>query len=94
MITLIISITALFAPLIWELINDRYGDEDKKLDVLIRVILGLAAALVNFILIGKPILDSFLLSMAIFFMLFDYLINIILYKNDVHRLCKLVFTHG
>jgi hypothetical protein len=83
MIKLILSILVLFAPLTWELINDRFGDEDKKLDVLIRVILGIASALVNFILIGKPILDSFILSMAIFFLAFDYLINIILYKNDV-----------
>jgi hypothetical protein len=83
MIKLTISILSLFAPLVWESFDDSKGDHNKAQDVFLRCMIGLVAALVNFFLIGKPILDSFILSMAIHFMFFDYLINIILYKNDV-----------
>jgi hypothetical protein len=81
----IVSILTLFSPLLWELYNDLNGEtvEEKMNDVLWRLLLTAVAALTNFFLIGKPILDSFILSMAIHFMFFDYLINIILYKNNV-----------
>jgi hypothetical protein len=81
MIKLIISLASLFAPTVWELSDDARGDHNKTQDVLLRCLIGLAAALLNFFLIGKPILDSFLLSMAIHFMFFDYAIAFILIRN-------------
>lgn len=83
MIKLIISILSLFAPVTWECLDDSKGDHNKAQDVFLRFLIGLVAALINFFLIGKPIVDSFLLSMAIHFLLFDYAINIILYKRGI-----------
>jgi hypothetical protein len=77
----IISIILLFAPTVLELFDDTKGDKNKAADVLLRCLLGVGVALVGFFLIGKPILDSFILSMAIHFMFFDYLITFILLRN-------------
>lgn len=77
----IISIILLFAPTVLELFDDMKGDKNKAADVMLRCLIGVGVALVGFFLIGKPILDSFMLSMAIHFMFFDYLITYILLRN-------------
>ncbi len=78
-----ITISILFVPLIWELINDRNGDSNKKQDVFIRLLLALTASVVGFYLISKPIPYGLFLSLAIHFFAFDYLIVMILKKRGV-----------
>jgi hypothetical protein len=82
---MILAILLLFASTAWELYNDRDGEalSDKGLDVLLRVCFALAAAIIGYMLVDKPIIDGFILAMAIHFFAFDYLINYILWKRGV-----------
>lgn len=79
----LIAFLLLLTPLVWELISDRNGEtpKQKKLDVFIRVLIALIVALVGFFIADKPIVDGFVLSLAIHFMLFDYLIIMILNRR-------------
>lgn len=70
-------------PLAWELWNDRNGDLDKGRDVIIRCLLFIVCALVVHYLTGHKLIVTFNLAGAIHWLLFDYLINIILYRNGV-----------
>lgn len=81
----ILCILSLFAPLVWELFNDMGGDtkKSKRQDVFIRLLIALGAAVVGWYLIDKPIIDGFILSLAIHFLIFDYAINYILKKRGV-----------
>jgi hypothetical protein len=72
--------------LIRELFNDRTGDPDKSFDVIIRIALILIEALALTLLFNRPIGDSILLSCAVFFAGFDYLIHWIMIRKKVIEL--------
>lgn len=82
---MIFSILLLIVPLAWELYNDKDGEQlsDKGLDVLLRVCFALAAAIIGYMLVDKPIIDGFILAMAIHFFAFDYAIVWLLKKRGV-----------
>lgn len=81
MIWEIISFILLFAPLVVELIDDANADQNKEIDVLIRVAIGLAVAAVAWLTTDHNFLLAFNLSMAIHWLLFDYAINVLLNRN-------------
>lgn len=66
---------------LFELYGDRHGDFNKQGDLIWRVVLILAEAGLLAWLLHKPFVDSILLSSAIFFLVFDYLIAYVLIKN-------------
>lgn len=66
---------------IWELWNDRKGDFNKMLDVIIRIALLALEAVAAHLQLQKPYLVALNLSAAIFFFFFDYLIAFILIRN-------------
>lgn len=68
---------------LFETWNDRHGDLNKRADLVWRVILILAEAGLLAWVLHKPFIDSILLSSAIFFMTFDYLVAYVLIKNKV-----------
>lgn len=90
----LIAFLLLFCPLIWELFNDMGGEtqKEKKLDVFIRVLMALIAAIVGFFIANKPIVDGFILSLAIHFFAFDYLIVMILNRRVYEKKVNW-FTH-
>lgn len=92
----VLGIAILSAPLIWELWNDKNGDahisrvdwnEDvqmlsKRVDIYARfAIVGVASMANSFL--GHHPLQSIIMSGAIHFLLFDYLIVVVLTKNGV-----------
>jgi hypothetical protein len=81
----LIAFLLLFAPLVWEVLNDMNGEtlKEKKVDVFIRVLMALIAAIAGFFIADKPIIDGLILSLAIHFFFFDYLIHYILMKRGV-----------
>lgn len=79
----ILAITFLFTPLAWELFNDRNGDTDKKKDVVIRLIIAAQVALFHGAHSWLKWFAAFNLSLTIHWLLFDYLIHIILYRNGI-----------
>lgn len=83
MIIELLAFILLLSPLIWELITDANGDFDKKADVLVRGVIAALAATLAYVLTGRNILAAFNLSVALHFMLFDYMIAIILYNNGI-----------
>lgn len=68
---------------LWEVWEDRHGDLYKSQDVIIRIALLLAEAIALHFIFIKPLIDSLFLSIAVFFMFFDYLIAMVLIKNGV-----------
>jgi hypothetical protein len=78
-----LQILFLCVPTLWELWNDRKGDFNKQADVYIRVGLMAGGAFPIHGFSWFEFASGFFLSAAIFFMFFDYLINIILYRNNV-----------
>jgi hypothetical protein len=92
---LIIALLTLFLPLLWEIYSDRKGEtsEEKMRDVLWRLLLTAVAALTNFFLIGKPILDTIFLTLAIHWMFFDYIITWWLIKKGVIETHKTWFEY-
>lgn len=81
----LIAFVLLLCPLYWEIFNDMDGEtpKEKKLDVFIRVLMALIAAIVGFFIANKPIIDGFILSLAIHFFFFDYAITYVLQKRGV-----------
>lgn len=81
----IICFALLFAPLIWELQNDKDGEskDSKGKDVLIRIGIALTVAVIGWLLVGKPVIDGFILSLSIHFFLFDYILNFLLIAGGV-----------
>lgn len=97
MIQSIVAFILLFAPTIRETWNDRKGDFNKGADVIIRIVIGLLAALISSIILNRYLepfnihhiagrLVAFNMSMAIFFLFFDYLISYILIHNGTIEL--------
>lgn len=79
--TELLSILTLCLPTVWEIYNDRHGDLNKSSDVIWRIVIGLLAALAVSHLNLIRFVIAFNLSMAINFLLFDYLIAYILIRN-------------
>lgn len=77
----ILSFILLSAPTCYELYNDRNGDLNKKRDVIIRALLMVSFALLCWCLLHQNFFASLNLSVAIFFLLFDYIIILILNRN-------------
>lgn len=72
----------LWVPLFWELNDDKEGEalNRKKRDVFIRVGIALITAAFDYLFLSNNYLRAsacFVLSMAIHFFFFDYLMNII-----------------
>lgn len=84
----IICFLILFAPYVWEVLNDRYGDLDKKLDVALRIAIGTVASIICWYFTGHSFFAAGFMCFAIFFLLFDYTIAAILVKNKVIRPSK------
>lgn len=79
----IICFVILFAPYLWEVIDDRHGDLNKKIDVLWRVLIGAAASLFVWVMTGHSLWATGFMCFAIFFLLFDYTIAAVLIRNKV-----------
>ena len=67
----------LFSPLIWELFNDKQGDIHPNNDWMMRGIMMVASATLVSLFGTKGFFPALGLSLGIFFLLFDYLINIV-----------------
>lgn len=78
----IICFIILFAPLIVEVRDDRNGDHNKKMDVLWRILIGAGASVFVWLFTGHSLFEAALMCFAIFFLLFDYLINLVLKRPD------------
>ena len=78
----IICFLILFAPLVWELIDDKEGDRNKKIDVLWRVLIGAAASSFVWLFSRHSLAETAFMCFAIFFLIFDYGINIVLKRPN------------
>lgn len=78
----IICFIILFAPLIVEVRDDRNGDHNKKMDVFWRILIGAGASVFVWIFTGHSLFEAAFMCFAIFFLLFDYLINLVLKRPD------------
>lgn len=78
-----LGLFVLFTPLVVELLNDAKGDYNKRIDVVIRLLLSVAVGIFTHFIAGKNILAGINLAIGIHFMFFDYAINYILYRNGV-----------
>lgn len=67
--------------LILEVINDRDGDLNKGADVFVRLFFFAFEAWAVHFIFDKPAWAAFLLSTAIFFLFFDYVIAYVLIRN-------------
>lgn len=85
--SLIVGTLILTLPYFWEASDDRLGDFNKRRDVWIRGVLTLCVSLVNTILNARNwvvcLATSLNLSVAWFFMFFDYTIAWILIRNKI-----------
>ena len=68
---------------IWEVWNDRHGDTNKSEDVVLRCIWFIVEAATLRLFTHKPFFTCLLLSSAVFFLLFDYLVCYFLIRNKV-----------
>lgn len=66
---------------IWEVWNDRYGDSNKSADIWARTFLLWIEAVILHLLTDANIFVCFNLSISVFFLTFDYVINYVLIKN-------------
>jgi hypothetical protein len=78
----IICFLILFAPYVWETIDDRKGDLNKKIDVLWRILIGAAASAFVWLFTGHSLAACAFMCFGIFFLLFDYTIAIVLGRPD------------
>ena len=92
-----IGLALLSVPLIWELWNDKDGDAhisrvewnanvqmlSKKVDIFARCTFAATASVVNHVLGINSIIPSLIMSGSIHFLIFDYAIVYILWKNKV-----------
>jgi hypothetical protein len=68
---------------IWEVWNDKFGDTNKSYDVAMRTLLLIAEALLLRLVLHKPFFVCLMLSTAVFFLFFDYLVTYVLIRNKV-----------
>lgn len=80
----IICLAILSAPLIWEVRDDKHGDNNKIEDVVYRGALMLAAAGMVTVLTYHSYVGSLLMTFAIFFLVFDYAMNIRLVRSGIY----------
>jgi len=80
---LVLCIILLFTAYVWEVINDAHGDVDKTKDVFIRIGIMLITAVPSWAFADRNYMASFYLALCIHFLLFDYTINIVLWKNII-----------
>jgi hypothetical protein len=76
----------LFGPYIWESMNDDKGDFNARFDIWLRGLLMVLVATLNVAMNELTItffLRSLNMSLAIFFLLFDYTIAFLLIKNKI-----------
>lgn len=81
----IIAWVSLIFPLFWELIDDRHGDAVKKnqvFDMVMRLTFFALSGIFHQILYQKFI-EGTVLSIAVFFLCFDYLVAYLLIRNGV-----------
>lgn len=87
----IFELTSLFIlcfPLFWELEDDKKGDSNKAMDVVVRTIIAAISALMVYLLglFGlmeqHGALQAFVLSLSIHFLIFDYAIAALLGHKD------------
>jgi len=76
----LIAISFLFIPLAWEIIDDSRQEKNHKVDVFIRGGLMVVCAVGPW-LYGHSYFSSVALSFAIFFLLFDYIIHIVMMRR-------------
>lgn len=76
----VIAISFLFIPLIWEIIDDSRVEKNHKVDVFIRGGLMLVCAVGSWYY-GHSYWASVALSFAIFFLMFDYFIHIVMLRR-------------
>jgi hypothetical protein len=83
---LIAAIFCIF-PTLWELYDDRNGEtaEGKRRDFFLASIFYIGIAVVNLILFDIRVTCSLLLIWGIRMLIFDYLINILLFTNGVSQ---------
>lgn len=73
----------ILTPTIWELCNDARGDENKKWDVVIRVLLAILGAQADNTVFNAPLYSGVALSLAFHFLVFDYLIVLLLIRFKI-----------
>lgn len=83
----LLYINILSLPLVWEINNDKKGDKDKTLDVFKRGAIMAICALIVFLigltgLTQHGFLPSILMSIAMHFLIFDYLMAATLGHSD------------
>lgn len=78
----IIAFLVLLLPIVWEVRDDRHGDPDKTKDVIIRATMMVTIGLLAALLRGdyKHPFDEMFMSFALFFLLFDYAMAVVLKK--------------
>lgn len=86
MIQSIIAFILLCAPTFWEINDDKRGDLNKKEDVAWRILGGCVVSICAWVFADKNPWLAFNMSMAIFFLFFDYLISYILIHNGTIEL--------
>jgi hypothetical protein len=69
--------------MLFEVYQDRHGDLNKSADVAWRVFLIVIEALIVTTITHKPLIYSLLLSSAVFFLFFDYVVTYVLIQNKV-----------
>lgn len=79
----IAAIIILCLPTAVELYADRNGDTNKVMDTVVRIMMMIAVGLIVWGWLGKNMFVAMNMSFAIFFLIFDYAIHIILYRNGV-----------
>lgn len=83
MIKELVAIIILCLPTAVELYADRNGDTNKVMDTVVRIMMMIAVGLIVWGWLGKNMFVAMNMSFAIFFLIFDYAIHVILYRNGV-----------
>ena len=71
---------------LWEVWNDRNGDLNKASDVIIRCLLFVVETLILHYTFKKPVIDCYILTVAVFFFLFDYAVHIAMIRTGTLEL--------
>lgn len=77
----ILALVVQALPTIVEYVNDAHGDYNKRVDVIIRIVLSATAIYVTVMLTNHSVWESVLMTFAIFFLVFDYWVTAALIRN-------------